>query len=64
MNIALVLLISTLTLIANNAMAEEQCSPGKHWVESHLRRAYIRYDGVHVKETQVKGHCREKPKRI
>ena len=39
-----------------------QCPQGKHWVAPHFRRAYVRYDGVHVKATHVDGHCRLNPR--
>ena len=52
------------SVILNPAFSEvkKDCSGGEHWVGSHNRQAYIRYDRTRVKATQVKGHCRKNPK--
>ncbi len=51
-----------LLLLCIDAFAGEQCLVGDHWVESHHRRAYVRYDAVPVRSTTVNGHCRKTPR--
>ncbi len=41
---------------------KQKCGSNKHWVDSHFRRSYTRYDGTRVKATQVEGHCRKNPR--
>lgn len=54
--------IVILNSVQSTATEKRTCSSGEHWVASHNRRAYIRHDGVRVKATKVKGHCRENPR--
>lgn len=42
--------------------AMSNCPDGQHWVQAHIRKAYIRTDGTLVKATLVKAHCRENRK--
>lgn len=44
------------------SFAKEACPSGEHWVESHFRRSYVKYDGTHVSASQVSGHCRKNPR--
>lgn len=55
--IAIILAILPIVGVANPS-----CKENEHWVGSHNRRAYTRYDGVYVSATQVKGHCRKSPR--
>lgn len=48
--------------MTSGALARTECPDGEHWVDSHFRSAYVRYDGVHVSAAQVRGHCRKNPR--
>lgn len=54
-------LATVLILLLEVSTAEAaSCPKGEHWVSSHDRNAYYRYDGVFVSATKVTGHCRAK----
>ena len=55
-------ILSLMMLVTSTALAKSLCPNGEHWVDSHHRRAYTRYDGVHVKATRVQSHCRKNPR--
>jgi len=55
-------LVIHILFILNIPLEAAQCPSGKHWVASHFRRAYVRFDGVQVKATHVDGHCRLNPR--
>lgn len=46
MRVLRLLFFCPMLLVASIALAKEQCPKGEHWVGSHYRRAYTRYDGT------------------
>ena len=51
-----------ISLLAGNFSFADECPNGEYWVNSHFRRAYVRYDGTYVSATDVSGHCRKNPR--
>lgn len=49
-------------LLAGNYVFAGECPKGEYWVNPHFRRAYMRYDGVAVRATNVRGYCKENPR--
>lgn len=56
------LIVIFIFLTVRNTFADEKCQAGKHWVDTHFRKAYVRYDGVHVTSTKVRAYCRKNPR--